>query len=175
TRFVKLKGGTSLSGMLDANATAKGNLATITKKQEGPFSANGFINITGLNYSSPDFPQPVRNSNIQIAFQNPDGLADHTLIQVPAAHIEIGSDPVDFNLSIKTPVSNLVFDGMLKGSFNLANAKQFTTLPAGTSITGTLSGDIAFSGNRQAIDKKDYDKINSSGTLVLKNMNYISK
>ena len=175
TRFVKLKGGTSLSGMLDANATAKGNLATITKKQEGPFSANGFINIAGLNYSSPDFPQPVRNSNIQIAFQNPDGLADHTLIQVPAAHIEIGSDPVDFNLSIKTPVSNLVFDGRLKGSFNLANAKQFTTLPAGTSITGTLSGDIAFAGNRQAIDKKDYDKINSSGTLVLKNMNYISK
>jgi len=175
TRFVKLSAGTSLSGLLDANATAKGNLSTITKQQAGDFLANGFINITGLNYSSPDFPQPVRNSNIQIAFQNPDGIADHTLIQVPSAHIEIGKDPIDFNLSIKTPVSNLVFAGRLKGSFNLANAKQFTTFPAGTSISGSLAGDISFSGNKQAIDKKEYDKINSSGTLDLKNIHYSSK
>ncbi len=175
TKFVKLKAGTSLSGLLDANATAKGNLSTITRQQPGPFTANGFVNITGLNYSSPDFPQPVRNSNIQIAFQNADGLADHTLIQVPSAHIEIGSDPIDFSLSIKTPVSNLVFDGKLKGNFNLANAKQFTTLPTGTSLSGILAADIAFSGNKQAIDKKEYDKINSSGTMSLKNMNYTSR
>jgi hypothetical protein len=175
TRFVKLKAGTSLSGLLDANATAKGNLSTITKQQAGPFSANGFVNISNLNYSSPDFPQPVRNSNIQIAFQNPDGLADHTLIQIPSAHMEIGSDPVDFNFSLKTPVSNPVFDGRLKGNFNLANAKQFTTLPAGSSISGTISGDISFSGNKLAIDKKEYEKINSSGTLTLKNIHYTSK
>ena len=175
TRFVKLSAGTSLSGLLDANATAKGNLSTITKQQTGEFSANGFINITGLNYSSPEFPQPVRNSNIQIAFQNPDGIADHTLIQVPSAHIEIGNDPIDFNLSIKTPVSNLVFGGRLKGNFDLANAKQFTTFPAGTSISGSLAGDISFSGTKQAIVKKEYDKINSSGTLDLKNIHYTSK
>ena len=117
----------------------------------------------------------MRNSNIQIAFQNPDGLADHTLIQVPAAHIEIGTDPVDFNLSIKTPVSNLVFDGRLKGSFNLANAKQFTTLPAGTKHRRNTGRRYCFSGNKQAVDKKDYDKIKSSGTLNLKNINYTSK
>ena len=62
-------------GMLDANATARGNLSTITKQQAGDFSANGNIDISGLNYSSPDFPQPIRNSHIQIAFQNPDGFA----------------------------------------------------------------------------------------------------
>ena len=175
TRFVKLKAGTNLSGLLDANANAKGNLSTITKQQAGPFTANGFINISNLNYSSADFPQPVRNSNIQIAFQNPDGLADHTLIQVPAAHIEIGSDPIDFSVSIKTPVSNPVFDGKLKGSFNLANTKQFTTLPEGTSITGTMSADMTFSGNKLEIDKKEYDKINWAGTLNLNNISYKSK
>jgi AsmA-like C-terminal region/AsmA family len=175
TRFVKLKAGTSLSGLLDANASAKGNLSAITKQQAGPFTANGFVNITGLNYSSPYFPQPIRNSNIQLAFQNSDGLADHTLVQIPAAHIEIGSDPLDFHLSVKTPVSNLVFDGGLKGSFNLANAKQLTSLPEGTSLSGILAGDISFSGNRQAIDKKQYDKINWSGTLNAKSLNYTSK
>ena len=175
TRFVKLKAGTNLSGLLDANASAKGNLSAITKKQAGPFTANGYININGLNYSSPDFPQPIKNSHIEIAFQNSDGLADHTTVQIPAAHLEIGSDPVDFSLSVKTPVSNLVFDGKLKGSFNLANTKQFTALPAGTNLSGTLSGDIAFSGNRQAVEQKKYEDIKSSGTLHLANMNYASK
>ena len=174
TRFLKLKPGTKLSGLLDANATAKGNLSAITKQQAGPFSANGFINLTGVNYSSADFPQPLKNSRIQINFQNPDGLADHTLIQVPAAHVEIGSNPVDFSISLKTPVSNPVFDGKLKGSFDLADVKQFTTLPAGTTISGLLAGDIAFSGNKKEIDKKEYDKINSSGSMTLKNMKYTS-
>ena len=90
SRFVKLQTGTQLSGILDANATAKGNLSAITKQQPGPFSANGFVNITGLNYRSPDLPRPVKNGNIQIAFQNNDGLADHTLVQVSSAHLEIG-------------------------------------------------------------------------------------
>jgi hypothetical protein len=175
TRFVKLQAGTSLSGMVDANATAKGNLSTITKQQAGAFSANGNIDISGLNYSSPEFPQPIRNSHIQIAFQNPDGLADHTLIQIPSAHVEIGTNPIDFSLSIKTPVSNMVFDGQLKGNFDLASAKQFTTLPAGTNISGSLTGDISFSGTKQAIDKKDYDKIKSSGTLTLKDISYTGK
>jgi hypothetical protein len=174
TRFLKLKSRTRLSGLLDVNATAKGNLSAITRQQEGPFSANGFINISNLNYSSSDFPQPLRNSQIQIAFQNPDGLADHTLIQVPAAHVEIGTDPVDFSLFLKTPVSNPVFEGRVKGSFNLANTSQFTPLPGGTSISGNLAGDISFSGNKLSIDKKEYDKINTSGTLDLKNIKYIS-
>jgi len=175
TRFIKLKAGTQLSGILEANVSAKGNLSAISKKQPGPFTANGFIHITNLNYSSSDFPQPLRNGNIQIAFENPDGLADHTGIQIPAAHLEIGTDPIDFSLSVKTPVSNPSFDGKLKGSFNLANAKQFTVFTAGTNITGSITGDIAFSGNKQAIDKKEYAAINSSGTLDLKNINYISK
>ncbi len=175
TQFVKLSGDTKLSGLLNADASAKGNVSAITHQKPGPFTANGFINITDLNYSSKDFPQPIRNSNVQIAFTNPDGLADHTVINVPAAHVEIGSDPVDFNLLIKTPLSNLYFEGRAKGKFNLANAAQFTTLEPGTSLSGTLAADVSFKGNKSSIDKKEYDKINTSGTLNLAGLSYASK
>ena len=174
TRFVKLSQGTKLAGILDADASAKGNLSVISKQQAGPFTANGYVKISNLNYSAVDFPQPVKNGQIQINFQNPDGLADHTTIQVPASHIEIGNNPVDFSINLKTPVSNPVFDGWLKGKFDLADAKQFTSLPAGTTVSGILSGDIKFSGNKGAIDKKEYDKISSSGNLLLNNILYRS-
>ncbi len=175
TQFIKLSRDTKLSGILNADASAKGNVSAITKQKPGPFTANGFINISNLNYSSKDFPQPVRNSNIQIAFENPDGVADHTTINIPTAHLEIGSDPVDFNVLIKNPVSNLYFDGNVRGKFNLANTGQFTTLEPGTSLSGTLTANVAFKGNKSSIDKKEYDKINSSGTLNLVNLNYSSK
>ncbi len=175
TKFVKLTGNTKLSGILDADASAKGNLAVITQQKPGPFTANGFINITNLNYSSTDFPEPISNSNIQIKFENPDGVADHTVIQIPAAHLEIGNNPIDFNVLIKNPATVLYFDGAAKGKFNLASVKQFTTLEPGTQLSGMLSADIAFKGDKAAIDKKEYEKINTSGTFNVSDVNYISK
>jgi hypothetical protein len=175
TRFVKLSADTRLSGLLEADANAKGNLSTITKQQPGPFTANGFIKISNLIYRAAEFPQPLNNGQIAIAFQNPDGIADHTGIQIPSSHIEIGNNPVDFSLNLKTPVSNPVFDGWLKGSFELGDAKQFTGLTAGTIISGMLHGDIKFSGSKMAVDKKEYDKINMSGTLSGKDVRYSSK
>lgn len=175
TKFIKLSGNTKLSGLLDADASAKGNIAVITQQKPGPFTANGFINLTNLNYSSKDFPQPVRNSNIQIKFDNPDGVPDHTVINIPAAHVEIGSNPIDFNVLLKTPASDPNFDGRAKGKFDLATVSQFTTLEPGMSVSGMLNADIAFKGNKSSIDKSQYDKINTSGTLNLSNLNYVSK
>ena len=175
TKFVKLSGDTKLSGLLDADASAKGNLAVIMQQKPGPFSANGFVNITNLNYSSKDFPQPISNSNIQIKFENPDGVADHTVIQIPAAHLEIGNNPIDFNVLIKNPATVLYFDGAAKGKFNLASVSQFTTLEPGTKLSGMLAADISFKGNKAAIDKKDYEKINSAGTFSVSDVNYVSR
>lgn len=175
TKFVKLSGNTQLSGLLDADAVAKGNLAVITQQKPGPFTANGFINITGLNYSSNDFPQPISNSNLRIKFENPDGEPDHTVIQIPTAHLQIGNNPIDFNVLIKNPATVLYFDGAAKGKFNLASVSQFTTLEPGTQLSGMLSADISFKGNKAAIDKKEYDKINTSGTLNVSDLDYVSK
>lgn len=175
TQFVKLSGDTKLSGQVDADVNAKGNVAVITQQKPGPFTANGFVNISNLNYSSKDLPQPIKNSDIQVSFQNPDGVADHTVINVSKAHVEIGADPIDFNVLIKNPATNLAFDGRAAGKFNLANVAQFTTLEPGTTLAGALSAYISFNGNKAAIDKKEYDKIKLAGTLNLNDLNYVSK
>ncbi|MCO5236332.1 MAG: AsmA family protein [Chitinophagaceae bacterium] len=175
TQFIKLTDDTKLSGLLDADAGAKGNMAVITQQKPGPFTANGFINITGLNYSSKDFPQPVRNSNIRVRLENPDGIADHTIIEIPAAHIEVGDDPIDFNVRIKNPATTLYFEGNAKGKFNLANAAQFTRFEPGTQLSGLLSANMAFKGNKADIDKEAYDRIHLSGSLNIAGLQYTGK
>ncbi|MFT3701618.1 MAG: AsmA-like C-terminal region-containing protein [Agriterribacter sp.] len=175
TKFVKLSGDTKLSGLLDADVTAKGNVAVITQQKPGPFTANGFLHLSDLNYSSKDFPQPIKNSNIQIQFENPDGVPDHTVINIPTAHVEVGSDPIDFNVLLKTPASDPYFNGKAKGKFNLGNVSQFTTLEPGTKLSGLLNADVSFSGNKSSIDKKAYEKINTAGTLAVTDVKYASK
>ena len=91
------------------------------------------------------------------------------------AHIEVGKDPVDFSLQLANPMTSVDFSGTAKGRFTLDNIKQFTKLEPGTIISGILNGDLSFSGNKTAIDKKEYDKIDVNGTAGVNNLKYVSK
>ncbi|MDX2049137.1 MAG: AsmA-like C-terminal region-containing protein [Chitinophagaceae bacterium] len=174
TQFVKMEAGTKLSGLLQADAFVKGNLAAI-ENQQGEFTAGGFFNISNLFYSSKDFPQPIKNGSIKAVIENNGGAADQTAVNITSGHIEVGNNPVDFTLQLKKPVSTVEFAGTAKGQFNLEQVKQFTTLEPGTSVSGMLNADLAFSGSKTAVDKKQYDQVNTTGTASLQNVKYISK
>lgn len=174
SKFVKLEGNTKLGGLVWADIFAKGNLSAI-QAQQGPFSAGGFLDIKNLLYSSNDFPQPIQNGNMKVQLENNGGIADNTTVNITSGHIEVGKDPFDFTLQLRKPVSSVDFAGTAKGRFTLDNVKQFTALEPGTSVTGLLNADLAFNGNKTAIDKGEYDKINLNGTAGLSNLKYVSK
>jgi hypothetical protein len=175
TQFVKLAPGTKLAGMVDADVQAKGNLAVVQQQKPGEFYAKGYIDISKLYYASKDFPQPVQNTSARINFEAPDALADHAVIQIPAAHAEIGKDVVDLTLLLKTLASDPYFDGTAKGTFNLANVAQFYTFEPGTSLAGNLNANVSVKGKKSSIDKSQYDAIQTAGTVQVSNMSYKSK
>ncbi len=106
--------------------------------------------------------------------QNSGGIADATTVNVSSGHIEVGGDPLDFTLQLTKPVSAIYFSGTAKGRLTLDNIKQFVALEHGTSIRGRLDADLSFSGSKEAIDKKNYENINTSGTASVTNMHYAS-
>jgi hypothetical protein len=121
------------------------------------------------------FPQPIQNGNFKIELFNSNGVADATTINVTQGHIQLGNDPFDFNLKLSQPVTAVNFDGAAKGKFTLDNVHQFTQLEPGTSLKGLLDADVSFSGSKADIDKKNYDKINTTGTVNLNKVSYVSK
>lgn len=173
TQFVKLPD-TKLAGQVSADVEAKGNIAVISQQKPGEFSAKGFIDIANLFYSSKDFPQPIQNTSARINIENPDGVPDHTTLQIPAAHVEVGKDAADITLLLKTPASDPYFDGTVKGSLNLANIAQFYTFEPGTSLAGLLNADVAFKGKKSYIDKSQYDAFQTAGTIKASNLSYKS-
>jgi hypothetical protein len=175
TQFVKLEPGTKLSGTVNADVQAKGNLAVVQQQKPGDFSAKGFLDISKLYYASKAFPQPIQNTSARINFESADGLADHAVIQIPAAHIELGKDIADITLLLKTLASDPYFDGTAKGSFNLANVAQFYAFEPGTSLAGLVNANVSFKGKKSFIDKSQYDAIQTGGTVQATNVVYKSK
>jgi hypothetical protein len=174
TQFVKLEGNTKLAGLIGADIFAKGSMAAL-QGQQGDFTASGFLDIQKLFYSSDAFPQPIQNGNMKIQIANSGGIADNTEVNISSGHVEVGKDPIDFTLNLKKPMSSVDFNGTAKGSFNLDHVKQFVTFEQGTSVTGLLDAALSFAGNKTAIDKGEYDKINLSGTTNLNKFKYASK
>jgi hypothetical protein len=175
TQFVKLEEGTKLAGMVNADVQAKGNVAVVTQQKPGEFSAKGFVDVNKLYYASKAFPQAIQNTSARINIDNPDGVPDHTTVQIPAAHVEVGKDAVDLTLLLKTPASDPDFDGTAKGSFNLASVAQFYTFEPGTSLSGLLNANVSFKGKKSYIDKSQYDAIQTAGTVQATDVNYKSK
>ncbi|MES2880632.1 MAG: AsmA-like C-terminal region-containing protein, partial [Bacteroidota bacterium] len=171
--FVKLDAGTTISGLLAADAFAKGELAGV-QNGGGPFSAGGFMELSNLYFASPQLPQPVKNGSAKIAITNQGGVADATTINVSSAHLQIGNNPIDFNLMISKPISEILFSGAAKGRLSLGDIKQFIALEQGTVVSGMLDADMSFNGSKADIDKGNYEKIGLSGQVNFANVNYKS-
>lgn len=174
SKFIKLEAGTSLSGSVNADAFAKGELAAI-QKQSGPFTAGGFFNIRNFAYASKELPFPVKNGAFDVQVNNEGGVADATEINVSPGHVEMGEDVIDFALKLNRPVTVMNFSGNAKGGLSLDKLEKFMDFEAGTKLKGLLNADMNFAGSKADIDKGAYDKISLSGRADLKGVEYVSK
>lgn len=158
------------SGKMAFNGFVKGKYNDTTMPG---FGLN--LSVDNGKFKYPSLPSSINNVNLKLAVANPDGVPDHTDINLSSMHMEFGAEPFDARLKVKTPVSNATFDGMVKGTVNLANIKNFIPLEEGTALTGIFKSDLTFGGNMQAIEQKMFDKINAAGWVSLSQFIYKSK
>jgi hypothetical protein len=164
--FAKIK----TSGKAVFNGFVKG-------KYEGNQMPAYNINLDVSNgfFQYPDLPAPVKNINIAMKVDNPDGVTDHTIVDISRAHFEMENDPFDFRLLLKNPVSNMWIDANAKGKLNLGNVSRMVKLEEGTSLKGLLNADVAVKGFVDAIQKQEFDQFSAAGTVALNGFSYLSK
>lgn len=158
------------SGKLAANGFVKG---IYNEKLMPAFGVN--LNIENGMFKYPALPTAVNNVNVDLKVSNPDGVPDHTIIDLKRMHIEFGAEPFDARLYVTTPVSDPNMDAMMKGTVNLANIKNMVPLDKGTDLNGILKADLTAKGRYSAIEKQQYENFNAAGSLALNDMNYKSE
>ncbi len=142
-------------------------------KQMPAFGVNLKINNGYFKY--PSLPKDVKNINIDIALQNPNGVPDNTVINIKQFHVEMADNPIDVRMLVTRPVSNPTIDGVVKGKVVLASVKDFIPLESDQKLSGTIIADVTLKGSQSMIDKKQYEQFKAAGTLAIKGMEYVSK
>jgi uncharacterized protein involved in outer membrane biogenesis len=161
---IKTTGKFTLSGFL------KG---TYNKKQMPAYGLS--LTIQDGSFQYPALPQKVSDIQIKLAVNNPDGITDHTVVNLEKGHIALGAQPFDFALLLKTPISDQWIDATAKGRIDLSQIQSFIKLADGTKLSGVISADVAVKGSIAAAEKKQFDKLSAAGTIDIANLAYASK
>ena len=152
-------------------------------KTTGKFELNGFLkgmytdksmpafglNLKVLNSSFryPSVPKAVNNINVDLAVNNPDGIFDHTVIDLNKLHAELGEYPVDVEMHVKTPESDAQIKGSIKTMLKLDVIGEVMPLEKGEEYHGTVKADVALNGRYSAIEREEYEKFDAHGSLDL--------
>ncbi len=118
-------------------------------------------------FSYPGLPGNVSEVNLQAAIANPDGVMDHTTIDVPRMHLSMMQNPVDITLALRTPVSDPDINVTAKGTLDLSTVSKVYPLGEKTSLAGLVKADMAFGGKLSAIEKGTYDQFKASGFVTV--------
>lgn len=157
------------SGKFAMNGTAKG---VYNNKSLPAFNVNLSIENGKIKY--PALPSVINNIQVKSQISNPDGIIDHTVVNVPAFHLEFGNVPVDGRLLLKNPTTDPFVDMALKGKLDL---KQLTAIfpMKDMTLSGILDADVKAAGRKSSIDKGQYEAFKASGQVVANNFNYAGK
>lgn len=136
------------------------------------FSLN--LEVVDGFFQYPDLPASVMDVNIRTNISNKGGDADNTVIDVSRLHMELGQNPVDLSLLIKTPLSDPDIKGKLKGKIDLSTFKDIYPLETGEEIAGKVVADITLNGKLSAIENERYDSFTALGSILLQNFSYIN-
>ncbi|MFP5040116.1 AsmA-like C-terminal region-containing protein [Parasediminibacterium sp. JCM 36343] len=158
------------SGSALLNGFVKGNY---NSKQIPAYQLN--LEVKDGFFQYPELPEAVKNINFAVKVDNPDGVTDHTVIDVPQGHIEMAGEPFDFKVLVKNPVTDMYIDAAAKGRLDLSKVTKFVKLQDGTQLAGLLTADASMNGNASTLKSKQYDKFNAKGTIGLGNFFYASK
>lgn len=158
------------SGSVQVNGYVKGNY---NSKQLPAFHTE--LSVKDGFFQYPDLPEPVKNINVALLADNPDGVPDHTTVDISNGHIELAGEPFDFKVIVKTPISDMFVNASAKGKLDLSKVTKFVKLENGTSLSGLLDANAEMSGNMNALKAKQYDKFHAAGTLGLSAFNYVPR
>jgi hypothetical protein len=155
-------------GKLVLDGTVKG---TYNEKVMPSVMLNLLVENAMFRY--PDLPKSAENIGIDVKLFFDGVQNDNTTVDVNKFHVELGGNPVDMTLNIKTPMSDMHINGNIKMDLNLATVNDVIPLDS-TTLKGEIKAALDFMGYMSYIEKEQYEKFKADGYMLIKDFNYAS-
>jgi uncharacterized protein involved in outer membrane biogenesis len=160
-----------------AQIRAAGSLA-FTAMVKGKYSETQMpafqtkLNIGDGSFSYPNMPFKAEQIKLNLEVANPDGVADHTIINLDTFHANIAGSPVQASLHVQTPVSDPNMRALLKGKLDLSRISGLLPLDKNTRLAGNVQADIAAAGRYSAIQSERYQDFAAKGGILVRELVY---
>jgi|WetSurSiteA1Bulk_404760.scaffolds.fasta_scaffold01168_5 hypothetical protein len=121
----------------------------------------------------PDLPKSADNIGIDMNLFF-DGIQnDNSTVDVNRFHVDLGGNPVDMSLNIKTPISDMHLNGNLNMDLDLATLNDVIPLDS-TRVSGKIKAALDFMGFMSYIEKEEYEKFKADGSVLISGFTYSS-
>jgi hypothetical protein len=157
------------SGQVSLDASAKG-----TMKGETMPAFDVKLLVADAYFQYPNLPESVKNIQSDIHAYSKGGSMDNTCVDISKFHFEMGGNPFDCQLNLSTPVSDPNIRLSAQGKLDLSMIKKVYPIED-MDLNGVLAANLKLATRMSAIEKSQYDKVDASGTLDIKEMQIQSK
>ncbi|MCB0729482.1 MAG: AsmA family protein [Ignavibacteriae bacterium] len=154
------------SGKMEVAGLIKGKM---TETKLPAFNLD--LKVADGNFKYPDLPTPINNVQLNLNVNNPDGVIDHTKIDLSKIHIELDKEPIDGKLVVTNIETGPNIDTKIVGKIDLANIKTALDLKDIEKLEGIINSNFEASGNIVSA-QKNYEEVNAKGNISVSNFNY---
>ena len=128
------------------------------------------IDVADGMFRYPDLPLPAQNIFVDLSIDNPGGDVDNTVVNMQRFHIELGNDPFEARMVLRTPLSDPDIDFSVQGKIDLAEVNRTMKLEGIEELTGIITADAAMRTRMSYIENEQYDRIVARGNVDIRNM-----
>ena len=165
--YVKNLDGVTTTGNFTVNGTLKGIVDdTYIPKMDIK------IRSDNASFKYADLPKAVENITISADLINTTGLVADTYIMLNGVAFKIDDELFTSSGSIRNLTTNMLVDLALKGTLNLANIEKVLPIDLDQELSGVLFADARTKFDMEAIDKEQYQRINTIGEASLTGFTY---
>jgi len=135
------------------------------------------INIRSedASFKYPNLPKSLEKIYINTQITNKTGFSKDTYVDITQLSFRIDDDPFNANARLTNLSENMKVVASINGIVNLAKLEKVYPADAVKGLKGILKTNANTSFNMRAIEKKQYEKIQTTGTFDVSNFEYNSK
>ncbi|MCS7298137.1 MAG: AsmA-like C-terminal region-containing protein [Bacteroidia bacterium] len=119
-----------------------------------------------------EFPTPVEALEIDFVAESPEGLPSRTVATLRRLYAVVAGEAIEASLTLQN-LEALNYAVSLRGGADLGAWTRIFPIES-TEVAGKVQIDLTTQGSREALEKHDYTRLPTRGTLTLQNLSYRS-
>ncbi|MCB0631423.1 MAG: AsmA-like C-terminal region-containing protein [Saprospiraceae bacterium] len=158
-----------VDGAFVLNGEVKG---TFNSEREEYPSFKILLDVANGRVKYPDLPMSIDDIFAKAEIESPSSDFDQLKVDVPRFSLQLGDNPFRGNFSLRNPISDPAVKAGAEGTIDLADLIKAYPMEGIDVLAGVIKADMSLDTRYSYMEKEQYDRINMSGDLSMRDFRY---